>query len=203
MIVIIDYGRGNLKSVYNAMKRIGCDVEISSDPIKLQKAKGLILPGVGAFDDCMNTLENTGLIPVIKEEVKKGKPFLGICLGMQLLFDDGYEGEYTKGLGFIKGSIKKMEEDNLRIPHIGWNNLEINKEDILLKGLKNEAYVYYVHSYCAVDVSDDNLVAYSKYGNIMIPGLVRKDNVMGAQFHPEKSGEEGLVILKNFKEIVG
>lgn len=202
MVVIIDYGMGNLKSVYNAMKKIECECMISSNIEDIKNASGLILPGVGAFKDCMDNLEKANLIQVIREEAKNGKPLLGICLGMQVLFERGYEGEEREGLGLLKGEIRKMVDPNVKIPHIGWNNLEKNREDDLLNGLKDNAFVYYVHSYCAADYNDEDLVGYSGYGNIKVPGLFRRKNVMGAQFHPEKSGEIGLNILKNFKELV-
>lgn len=200
--MIIDYGMGNLKSVFNALKKINCESKISSDKEELRKADALILPGVGAFKDCMDNLERTGLSDVIKEEAAKGKPILGICLGMQVLFEKGFEGEETKGLGLLKGEVRKMVEPNEKIPHIGWNNLEKNREDILVKGIKENSYVYYVHSFYAQNYRDEDLVGYSTYGNLKIPGLVRRGNVMGAQFHPEKSGEDGLRILKSFKELV-
>ncbi|HEY5525482.1 MAG TPA: imidazole glycerol phosphate synthase subunit HisH [Clostridium sp.] len=202
MIVIIDYGMGNLKSVYNALIKIGCECKISSDIEELRKADGLILPGVGAFKDCMDNLKKANLIEVIREEAAKGKPLLGICLGMQVLFQKGYEGEGGEGLGILKGEIVKMVDPNVKIPHIGWNNLEKNREDELLEGLKEDAFVYYVHSYYAQGYDDADLVGYSRDGTLKIPGLVRKNNVMGAQFHPEKSGETGLKILKNFKELI-
>ena len=202
MVVIIDYGMGNLKSVYNAMKKIECECMISSNIEDIKNASGLILPGVGAFKDCMDNLEKANLIQVIREEAKNGKPLLGICLGMQVLFERGYEAEEREGLGLLKGEIRKMVDPNVKIPHIGWNNLEKNREDDLLNGLQDNAFVYYVHSYCAADYNDEDLVGYSGYGNIKVPGLFRRKNVMGAQFHPEKSGEIGLNILKNFKELV-
>lgn len=202
MIVIIDYGMGNLKSVYNALKNIKCDCKISSDIGEIRKADGLILPGVGAFQDCMDNLKKTNLPQVIREEVEKGKPLLGICLGMQVLFERGSEGEGREGLGLLQGEIKKMVDIKVKIPHIGWNNLEKNREDDLLKGLKEDAFVYYVHSYRVEGYKEEDLVGYSTYGDMKIPGLFRKDNIMGAQFHPEKSGEIGLEILKNFKELV-
>lgn len=202
MIVIIDYGMGNLKSVYNALKKIDCECKISSKVEDIKNADGLILPGVGAFPDCMDNLNKANLPAVIKEEVAKGKPLLGICLGMQVLFEKGYEGEEREGLGLLQGEIRKMVDPNVKIPHIGWNNLEENRKDDLLKGLKDNTFVYYVHSYRAEGYRDEDLVGYSTYGNLKIPGLFRKGNVMGAQFHPEKSGEDGLNILRNFKELV-
>ena len=146
MVVIIDYGMGNLKSVYNAMKKIECECMISSNIEDIKNASGLILPGVGAFKDCMDNLEKANLIQVIREEAKNGKPLLGICLGMQVLFERGYEAEEREGLGLLKGEIRKMVDPNVKIPHIGWNNLEKNREDDLLNGLKDNAFVYYVHS---------------------------------------------------------
>lgn len=205
MIVIIDYGMGNLKSVKNALDFIGRESKISSNESDIKNANALILPGVGAFPDAMDNIEKLSLDKIIKDEVKKGKPLLGICLGMQLLFENGFEGIERKGLGLLKGNIVKMKEDkknNVKIPHIGWNNLIYNKKDQLFNNIKEREFVYYVHSYFAQGYEDDNLVAYSEYGDNKIPGVVRSDNVMGAQFHPEKSGSVGLSILKNFGELI-
>ena len=202
MVVIIDYGMGNLKSVYNALKKLECECKISSDIEEIRKADKLILPGVGAFKDCMDNLNKAGLPDVIREEVAKGKPLLGICLGMQVLFQKGFEGEECEGLGLLQGEVRLMEDPNVKIPHIGWNNLEKNRDDDLLNGLNDKSFVYYVHSYRATGYRDEDLVGFSTYGSLKIPGLVRKGNVIGAQFHPEKSGEIGLQILKNFKEMV-
>lgn len=202
MVVIIDYGMGNLKSVYNALKKLECECKISSDIEEIRKADKLILPGVGAFKDCMDNLNKAGLPDVIREEVAKGKPLLGICLGMQVLFQKGFEGEECEGLGLLQGEVRLMEDLDVKIPHIGWNNLEKNRDDDLLNGLNDKPFVYYVHSYRATGYRDEDLVGFSTYGSLKIPGLVRKENVIGAQFHPEKSGEIGLQILKNFKELV-
>ena len=205
MIVIIDYGMGNLKSVKNALDFIGIESKISSNESDIKNANALILPGVGAFPDAMDNIEKLLLDKIIKDEVKKGKPLLGICLGMQLLFENGFEGIERKGLGLLKGSIVKMAEDkknNVKIPHIWWNNLIYNKKDQLFNNIKEREFVYYVHSYFAQGYEDNNLVAYSEYGDNKIPGVVRSDNVMGAQFHPEKSGSVGLSILKNFGELI-
>ena len=199
MIVIIDYGMGNLKSVYNALKKLNIPCKISDNIEEIKLAKALILPGVGAFPDAMENLNNSGLVSIIKEKVKDGCPLLGICLGMQMLFEKGYEGIEKEGLGFIEGTVELMKPiENVKIPHIGWNRLEITQENKLLEGLIDESFVYYVHSYCATGVNEKSLVAYSEYGGIHLTGLVCKDNVMGAQFHPEKSGEVGLQILRNF-----
>ena len=199
MITIIDYGMGNLKSVYNALKKVNFDCQISSEVTDIEMADKLILPGVGAFKDAMDNLQNLDLILPIRKKVNDGCPLLGICLGMQMIFDEGYECELRKGLGFIEGKIKLMNsKENLKIPHIGWNRLEFNRENKILNNINKESFVYYVHSFMATEMIDENLIAYSKYGDINIPGIVNKGNVYGMQFHPEKSGEVGLKILKNF-----
>ena len=199
MITIIDYGMGNLKSVYNALKKVNFDCQISSEVTDIEMADKLILPGVGAFKDAMDNLQNIDLILPIRKKVNDGCPLLGICLGMQMLFDEGYECELRKGLGFIEGKIKLMNsKENLKVPHIGWNRLEFNRENKILNNINKESFVYYVHSFMATEMIDENLIAYSKYGDINIPGIVNKGNVYGMQFHPEKSGEVGLKILKNF-----
>ncbi|MDK2828916.1 MAG: imidazole glycerol-phosphate synthase subunit HisH [Clostridium butyricum] len=205
MIVIIDYGMGNLKSVRNALNYLGIENKISDDYDEIRKADALILPGVGAFPDAMDTIEKLGLDKVIKEETEKGKYLLGICLGMQLLFEKGYEGLERTGLGLIKGNVVKMKDDrekNVKIPHIGWNNLKYNRKDILFKNIDEGKYVYYVHSYFAQSYNNEDLVAYSEYGENKIPGIIRRNNIIGAQFHPEKSGTVGLDILKNFGELI-
>lgn len=205
MIVIIDYGMGNLKSVKNALDFLGIKSKISSDINEIKNADGLILPGVGAFPDAMSNIENLSLDKIIKEEVKNGKPLLGICLGMQLLFEYSFEGVKRKGLGLLNGNIVKMKEDkdnNIKIPHIGWNDLIYSKKDELLNSIEEGEFVYYVHSYFAADYSEEDLITYSEYGPNKIPGMVRHNNIMGAQFHPEKSGTIGLTILKNFGELI-
>lgn len=205
MIVIIDYGMGNLKSVKNALNFLGLESKISSFSEDIKSADALILPGVGAFPDAMDNIEKLFLDKIIKGEVNKNKPLLGICLGMQLLFENGFEGLERKGLGLLKGSIVKMKDDkknNIKIPHIGWNNLIYNQKDKLFNYIEEGKFVYYVHSYFAQYYSDADLVAYSEYGENKIPGVVRCKNVMGAQFHPEKSGTVGLTILKNFGELI-
>lgn len=205
MIVIIDYGMGNLKSVKNALNFIGIESKISSNEDDIRNAKALILPGVGAFPDAMDNIEKLSLDKVIKEEVEKGKPLLGICLGMQLLFEKGFEGLERKGLGLLQGSIVKMKDDkdkNVKIPHIGWNNLLYNQKDELFNNIEEGNFVYFVHSYYAQGYRDEDLVAYCEYGDLKIPAVVRCKNVMGAQFHPEKSGTVGLNILRNFGELI-
>ena len=203
MITIIDYGMGNLKSVYNALVKIGFNCRISGEIKDIEKSDKLILPGVGAFKDAMDNLEKMNLIPIINKKVNEGCPLLGICLGMQMLFEEGYEGQPRKGLGFIEGEVKLIEpNEEVKIPHIGWNRLEINKKSKIFNGLNEESFVYYVHSFMSTNMSEDNLIAYSEYGGINIPGMVNKRNIYVAQFHPEKSGEVGLRILKNFGELI-
>lgn len=197
MITIIDYGAGNLFSVQNALNYLGIENMVSKDIKDINEADALILPGVGAFPKAMKMLENTGLISVIKENTKS-KPLLGICLGMQMLFEESEEFETTKGLGYINGKIDKIVCP-YKIPHMGWNSLEITQNSPLLKGISDGESVYFVHSFMAY-TDEDNISAQCDYG-IKVPALVEKGNVFGAQFHPEKSGETGLQILKNFYEL--
>lgn len=199
MTVIIDYGAGNLFSVQNALNYLGKENKISRDPADLADADRLILPGVGAFPDAMKMLDDTGLTEVIKEQAKI-KPLMGICLGMQMLFDKSYEFGETDGLGLIPGTVELMHPANdLVIPHIGWNALEKNVPCPLLENTNEGDYVYFVHSFAAVTESS-NVAAYCDYG-MKVPALVFKGNVFGCQFHPEKSGSTGLGILKRFTEI--
>ena len=197
MIGIIDYGMGNLKSVKNALDKLSIDCVITNDKEVIRSVDALILPGVGAFKEAMDNLIKYDLVDVIKEESQR-KPFLGICLGMQLLFEKGFEVEVTDGLGLLKGKVVLMEDD-VKIPHIGFNRLEINKEDNLLN---NNMFMYYVHSYFVQEYDDNNLISYSNYGNLKIPGVMRVGNIIGCQFHPEKSGYDGLYLLEKFKELI-
>lgn len=200
MIAIIDYGAGNIFSVKNALDYLGLESQLTSDKDFIKSADEIILPGVGAFPSAMKMLENSGLIDTIKSESQK-KPFLGICLGMQLIFEKGYEFEECDGLGLIKGDVRKIESENLIIPHMGWNKLEFLNPCRLLDGLGNDEYVYFVHSYKAV-CSDNDISAYCEYGG-KVPALVHDGKyVYGAQFHPEKSGKTGLKILENFGGLI-
>lgn len=203
MIAILDYGVGNLFSLSGSLKALGLEAEITGDPARLQAADRIILPGVGAFGDARVKLEEAGLVPVLKKEAEK-KPLLGICLGMQLLFDTSMEYGVHKGLGLIPGQVEDLKEaltdKNLKVPHMGWNRLEIKKDDPLFRYIENGAYVYYVHSYYAAHCEESTL-AVSMYGNVPVTGVVRRGNVWGTQFHPEKSGETGLLILKAFSEL--
>ena len=208
MIAVIDYGVGNLFSLLSSLNYVGLDTKLTNNIEEIKNAKGIILPGVGAFRDAIGNLEKYGLKETLISEAKKGKPFLGICLGMQMLFEKSYEyGEY-EGLGLINGTVEEIkkyipENSDLKIPHMGWNSLIINerfKDDKILKDVDNNEYVYYVHSYFA-KTDMKNIVTYSEYG-IKIPGIVKNENVYGMQFHPEKSGDTGLKLLKNWGELI-
>jgi len=208
MIAVIDYGVGNLFSLLSSLNYVGLDTKLTNSIEEIKNANGIILPGVGAFRDAIGNLEKYGLKETLINEAKKGKPFLGICLGMQMLFEKSYEyGEY-KGLGLINGIVEEIkkyipENSDLKIPHMGWNSLAINdgfKDDKILKDVDNDEYVYYVHSYFA-KTDMKNIVAYSEYGT-KIPGIVKNENIYGMQFHPEKSGDTGLKLLKNWGELI-
>mgnify|MGYP002587324057 CR=1 FL=1 len=196
MIVIIDYNVGNLKSVVGAFKRIGLEAVVSRDEKVIKEAKGIVLPGVGTFPTAMKNLEKYHLVDILTERKEAGIPILGICLGMQILFEKGCEVKETKGLGFIPGSVCYMDIDE-KIPHMGWNDLIMQQKHPLMQYVHQGDYVYFVHSYMAYP-TDDELIAYCEYGQEKITAVVAKDNVMGCQFHPEKSGEDGLKILEYF-----
>ncbi|MCD7950170.1 MAG: imidazole glycerol phosphate synthase subunit HisH [Erysipelotrichaceae bacterium] len=200
MVVIIDYNVGNLMSVQNAFKRIGVEAIVSRNHEVIRQANGIVLPGVGTFPVAMENLNKFDLIDILNERKDAGIPILGICLGMQILFEKGYEIRPTDGLGFLHGEVKLMEVDD-KIPHMGWNELIFHQEHPLLKNIKEKDYVYFVHSYAALPVSDE-LIAYVDYGGKHITALAAKDNVMGCQFHPEKSGAVGKQILLAFKEMI-
>lgn len=206
MIAIIDYGVGNLFSLSSSLKYLGLECEVTADRGKIKAADKIILPGVGAFADAYNKLCSTGLADLIKEEARGGKPLLGICLGMQLLFDESFEYGRCRGLSLIEGSICPLEDDlreagfNYKVPHIGWNSLDIRrKENPLMKYSRDGDFVYYVHSFYAKGC-DDSIVAASEYG-VDVIGAAACGNVFGCQFHPEKSGSAGLRILRSFAEI--
>lgn len=203
MIAIVDYGVGNLFSLTSSLHALGLETEVTRNPEKLWAAERIVLPGVGAFGDAREKLDATGLIPVLLEEAAR-KPLLGICLGMQLLFDRGFEYGEHAGLGLIPGEVASLGEDledgTLKVPHMGWNSLDIRKDDPLFRYFRNGEYVYYVHSFYARHCGDDTLGT-SQYGNVAVTGAVRRGNVWGAQFHPEKSGDAGLRLLKAFAEL--
>lgn len=202
MIAIIDYGVGNLFSLTSSFKAIGADTVVTGDPETIKKADKLILPGVGAFGDAAEKLSACGLDKVIKSEAENGKPLLGICLGMQLLFEKSYEYGEHKGLGLIKGEVVPMEgtlPENLKIPHIGWNSLKFKAENSLFKYINDGDFVYFVHSFYAENC-EESLLATTEYGKELTAAVAYK-NIFGCQFHPEKSGNVGLCILKAFCEL--
>lgn len=201
MIAIIDYGVGNLYSLLGSLRRIGKEAAVTADPEQIRAADRIILPGVGAFGDAMARLRDTGLVPLLLDQAQR-KPLLGICLGMQLLFERSYEyGEHT-GLGLLRGSVvplSKVLGPEFRIPHMGWNALRFPKPSPLFRYTREGEYVYYVHSFYATDC-EESVIATSDYG-IPVTGAVQSGSVFGTQFHPEKSGETGLGILRAFSEI--
>lgn len=197
-IVIVDYGVGNLKSVSNAMGYLGFSTCISGDRADLERADAIILPGVGAFPDAAEKLKAQNLDRELALQADK-KPILGICLGMQLLFDMGREGRPTAGLGFVPGWVERIETP-YKLPHIGWNSLRFQNDSPIFRGLSDGAFVYFVHSFCGQAKNDSDVAAWTDYGPPVV-AAVRHGNVFGCQFHPEKSGETGLQILKNFGEL--
>ena len=201
MIAIIDYGVGNLFSLSSSFAAIGVEAVVTSDPAVIRAADRLILPGVGAFEDATYKLRESGMADLVKEEAAKGKPIMGICLGMQLLFEKSFEYGEHEGLGLIKGSVRPISDvipTGLKIPHIGWNALHFTRPNPLFKYLKEGEFVYFVHSFYAADC-DDAVIATAEYG-APLTAAVASRNVMGCQFHPEKSGGVGLSILRAFCE---
>ena len=199
MIAIIDYGVGNIFSLCSSFKSIGADAVLTSDPDVIRSAEKLILPGVGAFGDAADKLKSTGLFDVIKEEAANGKPLLGICLGMQLLFEKSYEFGEHEGLGLIKGSIKPINDyitPGLKVPQIGWNAITFPKKNELFSKIKSGDYVYFVHSFHGTDC-EASTIAVTEYGGTLTAAVADK-NVYGTQFHPEKSGNVGMKILSAF-----
>ena len=203
MTAVLDYGVGNLFSLQSSLRVLGLETEVTGQAEKLRAADRIILPGVGAFGDARAKLDETGLVPVLLEEAER-KPLLGICLGMQLLFDRSFEYGEHPGLGLIPGDVAELREDlvdkTLKIPHMGWNRLENAKEDPLFRYFQNGEYVYYVHSFYARNCRESTL-GVSQYGNLAVTGVVRRGNVWGTQFHPEKSGDAGLRLLRAFAEL--
>lgn len=202
MIAIIDYGAGNIQSVKKAFEHIGCDCFVTNKHDEIMKADGAVLPGVGSFGDTVDSLNKFGIGDTAVEYIKSGKPFFGICLGLQLLFPGSEESPGAKGLGVFDGSITRIPNGKgLKIPHMGWNSLDITKQGRLFKGIDGSPYVYFVHSYY-LDAADKQIVAaQTKYG-VTIDAAIEQNNVFATQFHPEKSGEVGLQILRNFADIV-
>lgn len=199
MIAIIDYGMGNLFSVEKALAKLGGEPVVTRDPGVIRQAERVILPGVGAFGDCMDNLRRFDLESVVFETIESGKPFLGICVGLQMLFEGSEEDPGVTGLGIFKGKVRKIIAPGLKIPHMGWNDLTFSHSSPLFSGL-NRPYVYFVHSYHAVPEDDAIVTARTDYGGA-VTAAVARGNVQAVQFHPEKSGEAGLTLLKNFKEM--
>ncbi|NOZ83783.1 MAG: imidazole glycerol phosphate synthase subunit HisH [Epsilonproteobacteria bacterium] len=200
MIIIVDYGRGNLRSVQKSLEKMKIACRISDKPDLIDNAEGIIFPGVGAFKDAMEALDDRGLREPLRRYIAGGKPFLGICLGLQLLFEYGTEYGKTKGLGIFKGKVVRFQSEKLRIPHMGWNRVHFD-DSSLFTDIAQDSYFYFVHSYYAECEKDEDIIAATEYG-CRFASAVKKENVYAVQFHPEKSGENGLKIIKNFGEIV-
>lgn len=194
-IAVVDYDVGNLMSVSNALKYLGLSAKVTAQAEELERADAVILPGVGAFPDAADKLHRTGLTECIRRQSAQ-KPILGICLGMQLLFEKGFEVRETEGLGFVPGTVERIETD-LKLPHIGWNSLRFPNASPLFAGVEEGSYVYFVHSFCGRASDPRTVIAATDYGTD-VTAAVQKGNVFGTQFHPEKSGEVGLQILRNF-----
>lgn len=203
MVAIIDYGAGNLSSVKKALDYLGTESEITQDKEKILSASHVILPGVGSFGDAMKSMAERGLVEPVKQAARSGKPFLGICLGLQLLFESSEESEGVEGLGLIKGKIVQIPRDNgLKVPHIGWNSVKINQKNGIFSGIEDGSYFYFVHSFYLKDAEPDAVAATTEYG-VGIECAVQKGNLCATQFHPEKSSRLGLQLLENFLKMEG
>jgi imidazole glycerol-phosphate synthase subunit HisH len=201
MIAIVDYGVGNLRSVQKALERVGAEAVVTGEPGELARARAVVLPGVGAFGDGVAQLWARGLFQPVLHQVEAGKPLLGICLGMQLLFEESEEMGQHRGLGLLPGRVVRFPEGDLKVPHIGWNQLRVS-EDPLLAGIKDGSYAYFVHSYYVAPAQPGDVLATTEYG-VQFAAVVGRGQVWGAQFHPEKSQEVGLRLLQNFARLVG
>ena len=209
MIAIIDYGMGNLRSVQKGFEKVGHEAIVTSDPATIMDASHVVLPGVGAFPDCMRNLDEKGLLDIVPKVINSGKPFLGICLGLQLLFTESEEFGIHKGLDIIKGRVVKfdfsaqsLEASHLKVPHMGWNTVAVKRRPPAMEGIDEGAYFYFVHSYYVVP-EDEKVVATTTAYGVEFASSIWKDNLFATQFHPEKSQEKGLRILKNFGDIKG
>lgn len=201
-VVVIDYGMGNLSSVEKALEKVGCEVEVTDKPSLFEKARGIVLPGVGSFRDCMFNLQKKGLIGPILNFINSGRPFLGICLGMQVLFSRSEEFGECGGLGVLKGKVVRFPKNGrLKIPHMGWNSLKIVRKAPFLKDIEDGSYFYFVHSFYVVPKQKEIIATLTSYG-IDFASSIWKDNIFACQFHPEKSQKLGLKLLANFKEIL-
>jgi glutamine amidotransferase len=200
MIAIIDYGMGNLRSVEKGFLKVGVDARVVAEPRAIDDAMAVVLPGVGAFRDCMKNLSGMSLTEPIVRSIGKGKPYLGICLGLQVLFSESEEFGTYRGLDIIKGKVRKFRTD-LKVPHMGWNNVKLLRRPPLFEGIKDESFFYFVHSFY-VDPEDTGVIAATTDYGITFTSMIWKDNIFATQFHPEKSQETGLMILKNFGDFV-
>jgi len=200
VIAIIDYGMGNLRSVEKGFLKVGVDARVVTEPGAVDDARAVVLPGVGAFRDCMKNLAGMSLIEPVVRSIEKGKPYLGICLGLQVLFTESEEFGTYEGLDIIKGKVKKFRTD-LKVPHMGWNNVKLLRRPPLFEGIKDESFFYFVHSFYVAPEDPDVIAATTDYG-LTFTSMVWKDNIFATQFHPEKSQETGLMILKNFGDFV-
>ncbi|MGN1130489.1 MAG: imidazole glycerol phosphate synthase subunit HisH [Ruminococcus sp.] len=201
MIAIIDYDAGNIQSVYKALKYVGCDCIVTKDKNEIMDAQGAILPGVGSFGNSMENMNKNGLTETVREFIKTKKPFLGICLGLQLLFPESEESPNVKGIDIFKGTVTKIPDgDGLKIPHMGWNSIKLLKKDGIFKGIRDNSYVYFVHSYY-LNAENKNIVAAQTQYGVTIDAAISYENVTATQFHPEKSGEVGLQMLRNFADM--
>lgn len=205
-IAIIDYDMGNLRSVSKAFEKVGADSVVTRQPSAILDASHVVLPGVGAFRDCMKNLEEYGLVEPIKKAINSGKPFLGICLGLQLLFDEGQEFGTEKGLGIIRGKVVRFPSDmkegneSLKVPHMGWNSIKFKKLSRIFEGIPDDSYFYFVHSFHVMPDDKEVILASTGYG-LEFASAIEKDNIIACQFHPEKSQAIGLKVLKNFSNI--
>jgi glutamine amidotransferase len=206
LIAVVDYGMGNLRSVQKALENVGCKVLVTSSPQQILDARSLVLPGVGAFKDCIHNLEKLNLIEPILKSIKDGKPFLGICLGLQILFTESEEFGKSLGLNLVKGAVVRFsggynaDRTRLKVPHMGWNAISIKRNLPLFSGIEDSSFFYFVHSYCVVPDDKDTVVTTTRYG-IEFASCIQKENIFACQFHPEKSQQVGLQVLKNFGKI--
>ncbi|HBL22737.1 MAG TPA: imidazole glycerol phosphate synthase subunit HisH [Deltaproteobacteria bacterium] len=199
MIVVVDYGMGNLKSVLNAFSKLGADITVSGDPRRVEEARAIVLPGVGAFGKCMENLETRGLAAVIRDHIARGKRYLGICLGMQILFESSEETPGVGGLGIIKGAVPRFT-GSVKVPHMGWNSITILKESPIFTGIQSGDFFYFVHSYYCAPVNGDVIATTTDYDR-PFASSVESGTLFACQFHPEKSQRVGLKLLKNFLEL--
>jgi len=201
MIAIVDYGMGNLRSVEKGFLKVGADARVTSDPMDVDNAHAVVLPGVGAFRDCMRNLKEMSLVEPVIKAIQKGKPYLGICLGLQVLFTVSEEFGMTEGLNIFNGKVVRFPENSLKVPHMGWNNVKILKRPPILKNLQDESFFYFVHSFYVVPGDKDLIATTTDYG-ITFTSMLWKENLFATQFHPEKSQELGLRILREFNDFV-